>query len=755
MISYLYFICFLISFIELIFFFLVSRKPNIYFLMSFLCSLLANYGLWSCSVAKSNSEAALGCRILYWGANWVCFFMLLSISSVCKIKLPKVISLLLFLINIFTMASVLNIGIGQSFYRNLDIYNKNGVTYMVKVYGPMHTFYKVMLLVYIAGMLCLTIIGFRRKNTVSYRYSFILLIMVITNVVFYNLKTIMPGNFDMLCITYMISIGILTYLQQRIDLYDAEQLLGEIGTFDSKSIILLNNDLHYMGCSKNTLELFPEIQSLKLEYSLPTDVDEFWVNFLLWIDELERTGKHKTHLLELKNRSFRCQIKKYSKEHFRIGKHHLGYIVMLWDDTEQQSYIKSLNEYNNKLVIQEKELQKQTAIAENANITKSAFLSNMSHEIRTPMNAIVGMTEILKRKHFDEETEEYLDNIKHSGEALLSIINDILDFSKVESGKMDLVQEDYDLRLLIKELDLVFKTRIESKDIQMEYDLDATIPNVLIGDSKRLRQILINIVNNAIKFTEKGFVRVSVTVESLTEKEVTLKFSVKDSGQGIKEEDLDKLFDAYQQVDLQKNAKKEGTGLGLAICKQLVQLMSGTLQVESIYGEGATFFFSIKQEISSHKLLKSEVHTQTMFTAPEAHILVVDDNKMNLKVFEGLFKPAAMQIDTALDGQEALEKVKQQDYDIVFMDHMMPGMDGVEVTKNIRQLPSDSLHSAEYYKKLVILALSANATEDAKQLFLNNGMDGFLSKPIKIQEGLEIVRQWLPKEKIFDPERIP
>ena len=327
-----------------------------------------------------------------------------------------------------------------------------------------------------------------------------------------------------------------------------------------------------------------------------------------------------------------------------------------------------------------------------------------------------------------------------------------MDFSKVESGKMDLVQEDYDLRLLIKELDLVFKTRIESKDIQMEYDLDAIIPNVLIGDSKRLRQILINIVNNAIKFTEKGFVRVSVTVESLTEKEVTLKFSVKDSGQGIKEEDLDKLFDAYQQVDLQKNAKKEGTGLGLAICKQLVQLMSGTLQVESIYGEGATFFFSIKQEISSHKLLKSEVHTQTMFTAPEAHILVVDDNKMNLKVFEGLFKPAAMQIDTALDGQEALEKVKQQDYDIVFMDHMMPGMDGVEVTKNIRQLPSDSLHSAEYYKKLVILALSANATEDAKQLFLNNGMDGFLSKPIKIQEGLEIVRQWLPKEKIFDPE---
>ena len=752
MISYLYFICFIVSFIEIIFFFLTSKKPNLHFVMSYVCALLATYGFWACSIAKTNSEAALGCRVLYLGVNWVSFFILLSIVDVCKIKLPKVITLLLFIVNIIIMASTLNIGIGQSFYKSLDIYQENGVTHMIKVYGPIHTFFKVMLLVYIVGMLLLTILGFHRKNTVSYRYSSILLIMVITNVVCYYLKSIMDTDFDMTCITYMVSIGILSYLQQRIDLYDAEQLVGESGTFDSKGIILLNNDRYYMGCSKKTQELFPEIRMLKLEYPLPVDVDEFWVKFLPWIDELEQTGTHETHLLEFKNRSFRCEIKKYFKEYFRIGKHQLGYLVMLWDDTEQQNHIKSLNEYNNKLLAKEKELQEQTAIAENANKTKSAFLSNMSHEIRTPMNAIVGMTEILKRKHFDEETDEYLDNIKHSGEALLTIINDILDFSKVESGKMELVLEDYDLRLLIKELDLVFKTRIGTKDVQMEYDLDASIPNILIGDSKRIRQILINIANNAIKFTEKGFVRISVTVENLTEKEVTLKFSVKDSGQGIKKEDLDKLFNAYQQVNLQKNSKLEGTGLGLAICKQLVQLMGGSLQVESIYGEGSTFFFSINQDISTHELPKGKVHAQTKFAAPEAHILVVDDNKMNLKVFEGLFKPVAMQIDTALDGQEALEKVKQQDYDIVFMDHMMPGMDGVEVTKTIRQLSTDALHNEEYYKKLVILALSANATEDAKQLFLSNGMDGFLSKPIKIQEGLEMLRQWLPQEKIVDTE---
>lgn len=750
MISSLYLFCFVVALMEVIFFFLVSKKPKLYFVMSYICAILATYGFWACSIAKTYSEAELGCRILYMGANWVSFFMLLSIVDVCKINLPKFIMLLLFVSNMIVMVSTLCIGIGQSFYKSLDIYRENGVTHMIKEYGPMHTFFKIMLLVYIVGMLFLTILGFRRKNTVSYRYSGILLIMVITNVVCYYLKAIMDTDFDMTCFTYTISIGIMTYLQQRIDLYDAEQLVGESGTYDSKGIILLNNDRYYMGCSKKTRELFQEIGMLKLEYPLPEDVDAFWVKILPWIDELEQTGKHDTHLLEVKNKSFRCEVKKYEKEYLRFGRRQMGYIVMLWDDTEQQNYIKSLNEYNDMLLLKEKELQKQKAIAENANKTKSAFLSNMSHEIRTPMNAIVGMTEILRRKHFDEETEEYLDNIKHSGEALLAIINDILDFSKVESGKMELVMEDYDLRLLIKELDLVFKTRIGAKDVKMEYDLDDTIPNVLIGDSKRIRQVLINVANNAIKFTEKGFVRVTVAVEKLAEKEATLKFSIEDSGQGIKAEDLDKLFDAYQQVDLQKNSQKEGTGLGLAICKQLVQLMGGRLQVESTYGEGATFFFSIKQEISDRELQKSEMHTQTRFTAPQASILVVDDNKMNLKVFEGLFKPVAMQIDTALNGQEALEKVQQQDYDLVFMDHMMPGMDGVETTKQIRQLPADSLHKQGYYEKMVILALSANATEEAKQLFLNNGMDGFLSKPIKIQEGLNLLRQWLPQEKIVE-----
>ena len=750
MISYLYFACFMVTFCEIIFFLLTSKKPNLNFLLSYVCALLVTYGLWACSIAKTSSEAALGCRIQYLGATWVSFFILLSIADVCKTNLPKLLPTFLFLVNILIMASTLYIGIGDTFYKSIDIYKENGVTYTLKTYGPIHSFFKVMLIVYIIGMLFLTIVGFRRKTTVSYRYSRILLIMVITDVACYFLKSILHSNFNILSITYTISVGILTYLQQRIDLYDADQLVGESGSFDSKGIILLNNDCYYMGCSKKTLELFPEIQELKLEYALPIDEDKFWVNFLPWVNELKQTGKNETHLLELGNRSFRGKVKKYEKDFQRFGIRHLGYVVILWDDTEQQNYIKNLSEYNDMLLVKEKELQKQKAIAENANKTKSAFLSNMSHEIRTPMNAIVGMTEILKRKQFDEETEEYLDNIKHSGEALLAIINDILDFSKVESGKMELVPEDYDLRLLIKELDLIFKTRIGTKEIQMEYDLDNRIPNVLIGDSKRIRQILINIANNAIKFTEKGFVRISVAVESMTEKEVNLKFSVKDSGQGIREEDLPKLFDAYQQVDLQKNSKKEGTGLGLAICSQLVQLMGGSLQVESTYGKGSTFFYSVKQGISTRVLQKSEAHTQTKFTAPEAHILVVDDNKMNLKVFEGLFKPVAMQIDTAMDGQEAIEKVKQQDYDIVFMDHMMPGMDGIEVTATIRQLPEDALHDADYYKRLVILALSANATEDAKQLFLSNGMDGFLSKPIKIQEGLELLRQWLPQEKILE-----
>ncbi|MBE5888539.1 MAG: response regulator [Lachnospiraceae bacterium] len=516
----------------------------------------------------------------------------------------------------------------------------------------------------------------------------------------------------------------------------------------------------------------------------------------------------------------------------------IGYSLLLIDVSYQFEMMEQLAEEKQK--------------AEDANQAKSAFMSNMSHEIRTPMNAIVGMTDILLREDMTEQMREYLNNIKSSGNALLTIINDILDFSKIEAGKMEIVEDTYEPMSAFNDMSMIFLNRIGDKDIELLYDIDTNLPRKLYGDSQRIRQVIINLMNNAIKFTDSGYVKLTVRTDEITENEVKITYYIEDSGQGIAEEDLGKLFGNYQQVDVKKNHYKEGTGLGLSISKQLVELMGGTIGVESEYGKGSTFYFTIPQKIESEKkaaevkanvveqavvcgkfhsthiaeqfarlakafelnLISSEemvdstrpvtifftddvklltpeesmkleiwktktcvlqnpmrqnlsgmpvtlinkplyslnfcqaMNGETIvvenekevlcFIAPDAKILIVDDHEMNLKVAKGLLAPLQIQIDTATNGKEAIEKVKNHEYHMVFMDHMMPVMDGIEATQAIRKL------EGEYYQELPIIALSANATVEAQELFRNNGFFDFVPKPIKLKELCGCIRKWLP-----------
>lgn len=399
-----------------------------------------------------------------------------------------------------------------------------------------------------------------------------------------------------------------------------------------------------------------------------------------------------------------------------------------------------------------KMIEERAQEAEAASKAKSAFLANMSHEIRTPINAVLGLDTMIIRETKESEIQSYAIDIENAGQILLALINDILDLSKIESGKMEIIPYEYELSSLVHDVINMITMKAQTKDLEVKLEMNHQLPSVLYGDDVRIRQVLVNLMNNAVKYTEKG--SVTLKIDGAVENEdIVLSFAIEDTGIGIKEEDMHKLFADFERIEEKRNRNIEGTGLGMSITIQLLSLMGSKLNVSSVYGKGSVFSFEIRQEIRNKEAvgnLDKRIASrnvakkyQCSFTAPEARVLVVDDNKINLKVFVGLLKYTKVKIDIAQGGKEALTKIKNTPYDIVFLDHMMPDIDGIEVMKQIKEWTDDFPNQGT-----PVIALTANAISGAREEYLSVGFSDYLSKPINPDKLETMIRELLPENLI-------
>ena len=409
--------------------------------------------------------------------------------------------------------------------------------------------------------------------------------------------------------------------------------------------------------------------------------------------------------------------------------------------------------YYEKTMVRELEFEK--AIAEETNRAKTAFLANMSHEIRTPINAILGMNELILRESEDSDITSYSETIRTAGNSLIGLVDNILDFSQIDSGAIQIESSEYDLSSMINDLIDSIRSSAEEKGLKLLFDINPDTPKTLYGDEKRIKQVVTNLLTNAVKYTQKGSVLLTIgyTLPEDDPESVILNVSVRDTGIGIKEEDLPRLFNQFDRIELSRNRNIEGAGLGMSITKGLLELMGSELNVESVYGEGSSFAFSIKQGIrGSAKLgnyrdsynedLGIRKAYRERFVAPEAEVLVVDDNQLNLVVFGNLLMQTCVKIDFANDGFEAVEMSRDKKYDVIFMDIMMPDKDGVETLREIRAQQGNPNHDTP------CVCLTANAVAGAKAEYLSEGFDDYLTKPIEHEKLEEILLGFLPKDKI-------
>lgn len=699
-------------------FYIIKQRPSklqISLLIVILATLV-NFVGYLFEIQSVTKEAALlAVKFLYLGKPYITLVTFLFAMQYYKIRIPSVVKYILCGIHISVSLMVFTCEHHHLFYSSIDYVDEGYFPHLVLGHSFIYMAYSLLILVY---LLIIVGTGFWKYRQVRTRREKkqILYLTVIAMVAGTGFAVYFSGimkGYDSTLPGYLICTVLLLIAMVRYNLLDTVELAKETVMDEfADGLLVLDENHRLIYANQQAVKIYPEIAG---------------GNYQQVIDVLEELQAREEKLSK-KDKIYEIHKKKIMQDDIIYGE-----LLIISDVTESWNYMA--------------ELEKQTVIATMANKAKTDFLAKMSHEIRTPINAVLGMNEMILRESKEPDIKKYSMDIKTSANALLGLINDILDTSKIESGKLEICPVEYEVDSLLN--DVVNMVLIKARDKKLEFliQVEESIPNVLFGDDVRIRQILVNLLNNAVKYTEKGSVSLVVSGTE-TEAGEQLHFEIRDTGIGIKEEDMPKLYAAFERIEETRNRNVEGTGLGMNIVVELLELMGTELNVESVYGSGTVFYFDLIQPVVAEtpignfdersKNLYQETEYQVGFVAPDVKVLLVDDNEINRRVFKNLLKQTKVVITEAASGYECLERIKTERYDIIFMDHMMPQMDGMETFQRMKEMEENLCNDVP------VVILTANAVTGAKETYLQAGFSAYLSKPVQGDKLEAVIMQYVP-----------
>ncbi len=691
-----------------------------------LCAFVQNAGYLLEMRSNNLDEVMIAIRLEYIGTSFIVTMSMLFAFKFCRVTVLRWLKIILLALDAVVLVCVWCYEYVPFYYSKVSFVYDGVFPHLVVSRGFLYIMFSVTVYAeLIAGLVVASVSAIRTSDPnmkLNYR------LLIISNA--------MPLAFYIAGIVNMIdgydpapiggAVGVMIFCTNLIfrrvfDVVETahENILMEL----DDAIVVLDYRRGFQEANRAAISLFPELG--RTPYGELVASKEFYDLFdRKDINEVPIDGKfYDVHINELYSRN-------------GIESNFIGYSIIFFDITETKQQMIKMEELR--------------VAADSANQAKSSFLANVSHEIRTPINVIRGMSEVIMRDYEEQKLLEYAKNIETSADQLLDLINGILDFSKIESGRVTLSNSEYHVDEFFKDIIMVFDHKGDEKNLTFKTDISGDIPSILYGDPLRIRQVATNLLSNAFKYTREGGVTLRARFERLSEEKGNLIFSVEDTGIGIKKEEIDRVFELFVRLDERLNRSVEGTGLGMNITKQLVDLMDGEIKVYSEYGKGSVFTVIIPQFIRSLKgdtigeLKRNDVikhHVGVGFVAPEARVLIIDDSKTNLIVAKALLRDTKAQITTGISGDECLDYVIREHFDVIFLDHRMPGMDGVETLHKMQMMD----HKCQ---KTPIIMLTANAMSDAKDYYLRQGFADFISKPITEQSICRMLLKYLPENLV-------